>query len=128
MEKRNFVTSVLADNMLAKARMKNGCVLEMSTVRPEDLRGIELISAIRSKAISGTMYEKYGVEVRVNPVKIQLLPGDTVYVLNVVGVANVNSYENEEILPEQATIEVAKYGVFSKKEFIKRILSSKNVI
>ena len=43
MEKRNFVTSVLADNMLAKARMKNGCVLEMSTVRPEDLRGIELV-------------------------------------------------------------------------------------
>ena len=35
MEKRNFVTSVLADNMLAKARMKNGCVLEMSTVMDE---------------------------------------------------------------------------------------------
>ena len=128
MEKRNFVTSVLADNMLAKARVKDGCVLEMSTVKPEDLRDIELISALRSKAISGTLYEKYGVDVRVNPVKIQVLPGDTIYVLNVVGVANVNSYETEDILPEQATIEVAKYEVFSKKEFIKKILSSKNVI
>ena len=120
MEKRTFVTSVITDSMLEKVRSMD-VVIDVNTVDEgiEGLRGVEFISALKDEALVKALVEK-GIDAEVNPIKVTLLPGDVLYVINP-GVRLYNLSDGE--LPKYSTITMTRYEIFTKADFIKKYIS-----
>lgn len=120
MEKRTFVTSVITDSMLEKVRSMD-VVIDVIAVDEgiEGLRGVEFISALKDEALVKTLVEK-GIDAEVNPIKVTLLPGDVLYVINP-GVRLYNLSDGE--LPKYSTITMTRYEIFTKADFIKKYIS-----
>lgn len=109
-ESRKFVGTNFLDQMCDLLKQSGGEFTITGKVVPlEELRGHNLISFIKEKALVNTLSEK-GINLEVNPTKVALLPGDEVYVINVLGV-KLHEVKEEEVLPESATLTVTRYRV-----------------
>lgn len=120
MEKRTFVTSVITDSMLEKVRSMD-VVIDVNAVDEgiDGLKGVEFISALKDEALVKALVEK-GIDAEVNPIKVTLLPGDVLYVINP-GVRLYNLSDGE--LPKYSTITMTRYEIFMKADFIKKYIS-----
>ena len=120
MEKRTFVTSVITDSMLEKVRSMD-VVIDVNAVDEgiDGLKGVEFISALKDEALVKALIEK-GIDAEVNPIKVTLLPGDILYVINP-GVRLYNLSDGE--LPKYSTITMTRYEIFMKADFIKKYIS-----
>lgn len=117
MEKRIFVTSVITNSMMEKVRSMD-VVINVESVDEgiDGLKNVEFISALKDEALINALREK-GIYAEINPIKISLLPGDTVYVIDP-GIKLYNLYDSE--LPKYSTITITKYEIITKSEFIKK--------
>lgn len=120
MEKRTFVTSVITDSMLEKVRSMD-VVIDVNAVDEgiDGLKDVEFISALKDEALVKALVEK-GIDAEVNPIKVTLLPGDVLYVINP-GVRLYNLSDGE--LPKYSTITMTRYEIFMKADFIKKYIS-----
>lgn len=120
MEKRTFVTSVITDSMLEKVRSMD-VVVDVQAVDQgiESLKNVDFISALKDEALVKALKEK-GVETKVNPIRVMLLPGDVLYVINP-GIKLYNLGDGE--LPKYSTITMTRYEVFTKADFVKKYIS-----
>lgn len=108
MEARNFLTTNFSPSMIEKSK---GLTLQISekSLRVEDLKGLEFISALTNIQLSNYLMEKGIHSATLGPeVKISLQKGDNVYVVNP-GV-KLHTLEGET-LPPYASVSVTKIMV-----------------
>lgn len=122
MEKENgrvILTNVLTESMMRELRSIDG-VITVHAVSDglNSLRDKKVLSALKDEALVKALNEK-GIDVKVNPIKVTLLPGDTLFVIN----PGVKLYElKDEEIPEYSTITLTQYDIYSKKEYEKKML------
>ena len=106
-KERFFISAAIADSMLDKVAQL-GKTFEVSYTDLDELRGLDLISNIKNKAIVGSLKEQ-GIDVDLcsEDFKFILEPGDTLFVLNPNG--KVKELEGKDRLPEHMTITIKKY-------------------
>ncbi len=106
-KKRFFISAAIADSMLDKVAQL-GKTFEVSYVDLEELKGLELISGIKNRAIIGTLNDLgFDLKPCSEDFKFILEPGDTLFVLNPNG--KVKELEGKDRLPEYMTITIKKY-------------------
>lgn len=119
---RVFLTSVISATMFSEIRAMD-TVIYVSTVKegPEILKDLKFTSVLKEGPIVECLKKRFGIIVEPNPIRITLLPGDVVYVINPGG-KTVNLDE----LPEYSSVTLTKYEVFDRVDFIKRELEKLN--
>ena len=109
---RNFISANLTEDML-RVVTDGRCLIAPSKVSVEDLTKLKnLYSSIKNKALVGTL-KNLGVNLDNFLNKFQVASGDTLYVVNAVGI-QLRQYKEEDKLPDSTTLEVTKYLISEK--------------
>ena len=112
MKNRNFISANLTEDML-RVVTDGRYLIAPSKASIEDLTKLEnLYSSIKNKALIGTL-KKFGVNLDNFLNKFQVASGDTLSVVNAVGI-QLRLYKDEDMLPESTTFEVTKYIISEK--------------
>lgn len=121
---RTFVTTVFTSSMTERIKSMD-CLLDIYDLSEQGvlaLIGVDFISALKDQQVVDLL-QKSGVEnAKVNPIKVILMPGDTLYVVNP-DVSREDRKNNN--IPEHITITVTKYKVKKKEAFVKEYLEKK---
>ena len=122
MEKgRVFVTTVMTDNMCELLKPIKAVVTVEAVAEGVDcLKDINFISALKDEALVKALKER-GIDIELNPIKVKLLPGDTVYVIN----PGVRLYDlGDKDQKKSTSMAVAKYCIYNQSEYIKTCLDA----
>ena len=114
---RQIITNVLTESMMRELRSIGGVIVVHAVGEGvEELRGRKLLSALKDEALVKALNER-GIDVSVNPIKVTLLPGDTLFVINP-GV-KMHELPRDAEIPEYSTITLTQYDIFTQKDYMR---------